>query len=241
MTIAAPAVLLAALVAAGIIGVDAEAPPDPASNPTKTSRIDRSDDLIDQLFAPAEGGGSKPSAPKDRAGDLDSKLRRELGEAAISETENPLLEIGRQMRSAERLIRGAESGPRTQRIQEQILADLDALIRQARSRSNAESESQAAPKVAQRQSVPQPEPKAAPGKPDPESVADRGAPADQSDPERPDMEAMKNLLKQVWGELPETERNQMLQWVGEEFLPKYERLIEQYFKRLAEESPRDWP
>ena len=51
----------------------------------------------------------------------------------------------------------------------------------------------------------------------------------------PDMAEMMAVIKQVWGELPEKERQQMLQTSVEEFLPKYADLIERYFKRLAED------
>ena len=46
------------------------------------------------------------------------------------------------------------------------------------------------------------------------------------------------MLGELWGELPETEREQMLELPVEElFLPKYQELIEEYFKRLAEGEP----
>ena len=48
------------------------------------------------------------------------------------------------------------------------------------------------------------------------------------------MAEMMAVIKQVWGELPEKERQQMLQSSVEEFLPKYAELIEQYYRRLAE-------
>jgi hypothetical protein len=46
---------------------------------------------------------------------------------------------------------------------------------------------------------------------------------------------MMETLKQVWGHLPARVREQMQSGMAEEFLPKYERLIEQYYQRLAEE------
>lgn len=50
------------------------------------------------------------------------------------------------------------------------------------------------------------------------------------------MEEMRDVLhKDVWGMLPERQRQQMLELPVEEFLPKYELLIEDYFRRLAEE------
>jgi hypothetical protein len=47
----------------------------------------------------------------------------------------------------------------------------------------------------------------------------------------------KQLLGEVWGHLPPRARMQLMQWSDEQFLPKYEPLIEQYFQRLAEQPP----
>ncbi len=48
-----------------------------------------------------------------------------------------------------------------------------------------------------------------------------------------DLEAM---VKDLWGHLPERSREQMMQSFSEEFLPKYELEIEQYYRRLSEED-----
>ncbi len=59
-----------------------------------------------------------------------------------------------------------------------------------------------------------------------------------SQAEKPDMADMRDLLKGVWGQLPERQREQMLQSYEEQFLPKYEQMIADYFRSLAEEEPR---
>lgn len=48
-----------------------------------------------------------------------------------------------------------------------------------------------------------------------------------------------DVVKHLWGQLPERSRTQMLQTFSDEFLPKYEQDIEQYYRRLSEESPDD--
>jgi len=50
------------------------------------------------------------------------------------------------------------------------------------------------------------------------------------------MAAMHELMKDVWGQLPQHDREQMSQSAPEQFLPKYELLIEKYYKRLAEQQ-----
>lgn len=47
---------------------------------------------------------------------------------------------------------------------------------------------------------------------------------------------MQNVVKDLWGHLPERTRDQMLQSFSSEFLPEYEQEIEQYYRRLAEEQ-----
>ncbi len=44
------------------------------------------------------------------------------------------------------------------------------------------------------------------------------------------------MLKEAWGQLPPHAREQMLQSPPEQFLPKYELLIEKYYKRLADQQ-----
>jgi hypothetical protein len=52
------------------------------------------------------------------------------------------------------------------------------------------------------------------------------------DGENPD-----DLVKRVWGQLPDRLRDQVQQAPPEEFLPAYRELIEAYYRRLAEEQP----
>jgi len=47
----------------------------------------------------------------------------------------------------------------------------------------------------------------------------------------------RDALRRVWGHLPDKVREEMGSSFSEQFLPKYERLIEEYYKRLAEERP----
>ena len=43
------------------------------------------------------------------------------------------------------------------------------------------------------------------------------------------------VVKRLWGHLPERSRDQVLQSFSDEFLPKYELEIEQYYRQLSEE------
>ena len=69
-----------------------------------------------------------------------------------------------------------------------------------------------------------------PGRPgdQPGSTTERNKPH-----EKPDMERTRARMMRLWGELPPHVREQMLQSPVEDFPPKYELMIEEYFRRLA--------
>jgi len=234
-----------------VSGTVSPARADPEPSPSLDGRLRKGlgavpiDEIDRELFAPEAMEAEKRALQwgqqhtQDKEGDeLREQLLRELGAAAESEDENPLLGIARGMRQAEDLIAQTESGPRTQDLQKEIVADLDALIEQARSRSKKCSPSQSTSKVAVRRPVRQPkkEPSPAGAKPSEKPVADPAAKPGSAEADDLSTAEREQLIKSVWGELPETEREQMLEWAGQEFLPKYELLIEQYFKRLVEEG-----
>jgi hypothetical protein len=47
---------------------------------------------------------------------------------------------------------------------------------------------------------------------------------------------LETSVERLWGHLPERSRQQMLQSFSEEFLPQYELEIEQYYRRLSEDT-----
>ena len=50
--------------------------------------------------------------------------------------------------------------------------------------------------------------------------------------------ATGELVKDLWGHLPERQRQQILQPLSEDFLPKYATEIEEYFRALADPDRR---
>jgi hypothetical protein len=52
---------------------------------------------------------------------------------------------------------------------------------------------------------------------------------------------VNEMVKALWGQLPERSREQMQQSFSDEFLPKYELEIEQYYRRLSEEQNETSP
>ncbi len=187
--------------------------------------------------------GDVPKAPDDKTptkGDplsirridaWNDLLEEELAQAAVDEAKNPLLGIARSMRLVEGLIEENEAGQKTQKIQGEIIADIDALLKRAKKK--CQSCSSQCQSVAKRKPTKPSKPKE--GSPKPKPATTSNAKPGKAEGEMPDMTEMMAVIKQVWGELPEKERQQMLQSSVEEFLPKYADMIERYFKRLAED------
>jgi hypothetical protein len=127
---------------------------------------------------------------------------------------------------------------KTQRVQQQVIEDLERLIEEMKKQcQGGQGQSKSAPKSG--------------AKPGSKGRAGNGENAGASQPakesaERPEgktsdreeLARLQRMLKQVWGHLPAKIRDQMQSGAIEEFLPKYERLIEEYYSRLAEEGSK---
>ncbi len=240
-----PAVLLVALAAPAAWGEEASSLDEELMRQLRGESID---DVDRELFGPSkpEPGATRPDSKEGRdrpgagADDLE-RVRRELGTAAVSEEDNPLLSVARQMREVEGLLARAQSGSRTQQVQSQIVAELEALIDQAR---KSAAKCQGGSPQPQQATASRDSGKPAARKPGDEGSGRRSKPAATSDARPSAVEAgaprpedMKTLIKeQVWGILPERERQRMLELPIEEFLPKYEPLIIEYYRRLSKEQ-----
>jgi hypothetical protein len=156
------------------------------------------------------------------------------------EEQDPLARIGRQMRMVEKLLARREELKRAPELQQQIVQDLEELIeRIKRQKSQQQSQGSKSGKPGgQRSKVQQPgkQPGQAPGNQPARDSTDR---LGQEAAKRVDMAHMQDLMKDVWGQLPDRAREQMLQSSVDQFLPEYEVLIEKYFRRLAEDQQRE--
>ncbi len=187
-------------------------------------------DLLEDLPAakrpPPGKAGTKPLSPNDQRMQDDLKEGENLGLAP----ENPLAEIGRQMRAAQAKIAKRDTSQQTQSEQGKIVAALEKLIEQAKKQGGSGNKSASGRGTG----------KAGPG----DGQATPGAPQESTDRVgKPQSDAaqttdVRDLLQRIWGHLPEKMRDEMQNAVSDQFLPKYEKLIEEYYQRLAEERSR---
>lgn len=183
---------------------------------------------------PAERpAGTKADQPqaKDK---LDDALRRDLeGEDLGQEKkeEHPLKKLGREMLEVKQRIEAKDTAAGTQRMQKEIADELAKLIEQAKKQpqgNKSQSGNQSKPKSGSTQSGAEGgSPQAKPGQESTQRL-------EQGEQTQTQMNEVKEALRRIWGHLPEKEREEMIGALGEQFLPKYERLIEDFYKRLAE-------
>jgi len=214
---------------------------------------------------PAES--KKPKSDGEDADD-DSLLKSlGLGKNQGTSGKNALDEAVRGMRSAQRRIETDDTGKETRAIQEQVVKDLEEVIerlkkRQQQSQQNpSPSEQPQSPddspsgeqkqpqpgKESQRQPQPQNSSKQQPSPSQANSEKERDKAQDSSErlldrarqkPKAGDRDQLKN---DVWGHLPPSVRQELLNVYSEKFLPQYEELIQRYYEALAERNKRQAP
>ena len=235
-------VCLAALTAGGVLSQDPSAKSKPPSLDQQLSdELDR--ELLQDLPpasrpSAAKPDGMKPAGPPAKpASDLDLQLLEQLGDGEDlgQKSLDLLTTISRRMRAVEGRMSQQDTAETTQRLQQQIVADLALLIEQAQKEcSGGQGKKSGTPKPG---SKPGSSKKGGTG----ENAAanqqakDARTAGEENAKTKAEFEALRALPKDLWGHLPPKLREQLRSGLAEQFLPKYEQLIEAYYRRLAEE------
>jgi len=138
------------------------------------------------------------------------------------------------MRTAQALLENSKKIGRASLAQAEALSGIDTMITKLTER---QSQCQGGQCKAGQGNKPGP---SKPGRPKPSSSSQAGkSPADSSSTESgvdlsTDLAVAGELVKDLWGKLPERQRQKILQPLREDFLPKYAREIEAYFRALAD-------
>jgi len=206
--------------------------------PPSSLDLELLEDLDDDLL---DGLGDLPSLKpeSDPAETEPSENPTEAAGEDLGQESDPFLRLGKQMRRAESLISKRDTSEPTQRLQESIVAELAKIIEQMKQQQPQSSGGTPKPK-------PQAQPKE-PGEPKPGGDPQQGDPSSESPArnstdrigESPEIAAppdhLDDLVKKVWGHLPPRVRQQMQNTQEERAIPGFEKLIFEYYKRLAED------
>lgn len=185
-------------------------------------------------------------ANEDEKDPVDAELQKHLQEQSgedlgLPSSEPPMVLVSRKMREAEQLMQGSKDHEETRRVQESIVQTLDEMIQRRTRKQTKSSQSAGKSSPGKEQSPPQP---GKPSAPKPSSSAgdsQTSRPNSASDAQNVENKSPQSFLQEWWGHLPARARQRVSQEWGEEFLPKYESQLEDYFRGLAEESNQNRP
>jgi hypothetical protein len=136
--------------------------------------------------------------------------------------EKDLSDIARKMDNIERRLELARGGPKTQKMQKDVVARLDEIIKQLENQAKGDGNGGSCPNGGQPGN-----PGAIPNSPQRDSLGGKNGGPGNVDPKKLD-----GLAKQ-WGKLPEKERAQAMQELTRDMPAKYREIIESYFRKLA--------
>jgi len=232
--------------------------PTPSSPPTEIETDDAGDDVtpppaqddngdtLDDLLGIDDDDADESAADaaeREQQDNLEGELTEQSPVDAFQEA------ISKMSSSASRLDKSFDPGLGTQRIQEDIIAKLAFLIDKAKEDQQQGAQSSGSSGSRQQQQQQQRSPgKQQRGQQDQNSESERNANAQneqrngepqEGDPP-PGQDAVLNPImeerRSEWGELPQRERDMLLQGRQEKFSSLYERLTREYYRRLAEDD-----
>ena len=183
-----------------------------------------------------------PDQPEEKK-ETDEKLDRELGkdlEASKNDDTDPLNRLTDEMRRAEELLAKADGSDETVGVQEQIVKDLELLLKQAQQpppSNSSQSKSKKKKQQQQQQQMGQQQQRQKQASQQRQNdrannSSDRIGPPRSSKPES----SPQPEERDVWGHLSEMMRGEMSQYAKENFLTKYRDMIERYYTDIARRS-----
>ncbi len=200
--------------------------------------------ILNSLFLPlclslvwahqAVGQAGDPKPQDQEQEDLSERLiRQAVGEEAVG----LMGTIMNLMSQAAGSLKGDfDPGEHTQNVQRQIIEKMDEAIAAAqrrRSRSSSQPQQTSDKRRAEQQADQQRED---------QQSGDATTPSDQAaagrEPDRAKQSTAAGRLREFrrgWGNLPQRDRDEVLQGIDEDSLEKYRRQIESYFRALAED------
>jgi hypothetical protein len=193
--------------------------------------------LDDQLLEDLGERSTTPARPKTSAGKPSATDDRELiqdltdGEDLGAEKPNPLVELAEKMKLSKQRIGEGDTSPETQQLQRDISDRIAKLLEQVEKQSKSSGGgggNQGKRGGSQGGSDEG-------GSPNPGQASDSTQRVERPETVERGSADVRDVIRRVWGHLPDKMREQMQSSVDERFLPKYEKLIEQYYQRLAEE------
>ncbi len=240
-----PVVILGVWVGVGAAGAEPEVvPPAPVPAPVPAPGVTPTSlDEALGLSKPVPGPGGAPAGGPAGKGQvepgrekLDALLKQEQ-----AEDDEFKQALGLMRQSAGRLRDAGDTSLATQRVQQEAIDKLDQLIAKAKKQQQKQKSSSSSGSQGEQQKEQQrgaSEPKQAEGSQGERGGQDRDSPENAEAPSKRDVSMRPALesARAAWGNLPERLRQSLLQGAGDTFSKEYQRLTEEYYKRLGEQA-----
>ncbi|MBC8356275.1 MAG: hypothetical protein H8E66_30215 [Planctomycetes bacterium] len=140
----------------------------------------------------------------------------------VTAPKSTLAHLAQLMQGVEQRIHRSDTSTTTQRLQLDIASELAKMLEAAEQEKASQSAATASKDPSDQTG---------------ETTKD-GTEEDPTSRGEGNVDDQADLLDAIWGTLPERLREHIQTPLQEEFLPRYERVIKQYYKRLAEEQRR---
>ncbi|HKI33651.1 MAG TPA: hypothetical protein VKA46_17485 [Gemmataceae bacterium] len=136
--------------------------------------------------------------------------------------------IARKMDNIERRLDLSRGGPKTQKLQKEVIARLDELIKEKENQGQGQGQGNGGNCPNGGQPGSNPNNTTNPSSPQNDSYGGNGSGPGNVDPKK-----LKELAE-VWGKLPEKDRAKAMAELTRDMPPRYREVIEKYFKKIAE-------
>jgi hypothetical protein len=186
------------------------------------------------MAAPVEPS-VEPKAPKKTPA-ADSKSDAPAGDVDVAKTTERIIQDATE---AGKRLEAKDPGDDTQRLQKEIVKNIDALLRKAQEPSppqnNDSSDSSKKQSSSDNGATKQPKDGSAePQAGDPSERAGKMDPSPNRIEPKSTLPHFPDVYKDVWGHLPEKMRMEMDLYFREQFMPRYSELLKQYYSSLSE-------
>jgi len=187
---------------------------------------------LDQLPGTGKERPGKSSADQGPEVDRDRQRRLTQGEDVGQESErNSWLRIGASMENVQGRLAVGDLGRETQQLQKMISQDLADLMKQLRQQSGSSSFRPGAGAAASAGIQDSDDPSSSP-----KPATDSSERVGQGNAEPVEAGEAAATMEELWGYLPARVQAQLRGAAADQFLPKYERLLEAFYRRLAEQA-----
>ncbi|MBT4865806.1 MAG: hypothetical protein HON53_11925 [Planctomycetaceae bacterium] len=222
----ATGILCCVFVLTGLASANGQEPANKAKGETSESQTqdkNKTGSATDEeLFKKLTGGGTTKDRPQ----------------------ENPLEQAIRAMREAQKRIDGKDAGLKTRELQQDVVKNLEQLIEAVKQQAQSSPSGGKSPKP---QDGDPKQKGSKPPEPAETQPGDNGKTRKDKSPESTDKArdaenrqlaplSSGRMVRDVWGHLPPTLRQKLLNVYEDKYLPKYDDLVRRYFESLAEEG-----